>query len=142
MDYLHHLEDIIESKYRIVSIESYETDRVLDLFVQISRFSNKAIYLGKPGEGMHRLGAAHITIPRTQTAKEQLEYIIKSKHYGLYLLRDYGDDLDDETNIQLLKQIATDATPRNVVLLSEYIDLPRELKPHTLRAKHQLKQAS
>lgn len=142
MDYLNHLEDIIESKYRIVSIESYETDRVLDLFVQISRFSNKAIYLGKPDHGMHRIGAAHITIPRSQTAREQLEHIKNSNHYGLYILRDYGEDLDDAGNIELLKKIATDDKPKNVVLLSEYIDLPRELKPYTLRSKHQLKQAS
>ncbi|MCG6886237.1 MAG: hypothetical protein LJE74_03435 [Proteobacteria bacterium] len=142
MDYLNHLEDIIESKYRIVSIETYETDRVLELFVQISRFSNKAIYLGKPDHGMHRIGASHITIPRSQSAKEQLEHIKNSKHYGLYILRDYGDELEDAANIELLKQIATDGTAKNVVLLSEYIDLPHELKPYTLRSKHQLKQAS
>lgn len=141
MDYLHNLEEIIESKYHLVSIESYDTDRVLDLFVQLSRFSNKAFYLGKPDEGMHRIGAAHITIPRTQTAKEQLEHIEGSKHYGMYILRDYGDELDNKTNIAFLKKIATSEKPKNVVLLSEYINLPQELKPYILRSKHQMKQA-
>ncbi len=141
MDYLQHLEKILESKYRLVTIESYDTDRVHDLFVQLSRFSNKAYYVARPNEGMHRIGASHITIPRTQTTAEQLEHIVKSKHYGIYILRDYSEALSEKKTLALLKEIATSSKPKCVVLLSEYIDLPRELKPFTLRSKHQLKQA-
>ncbi|MCW9024618.1 MAG: hypothetical protein OQK73_08030, partial [Gammaproteobacteria bacterium] len=68
MEYLTQLEKILDSKYRLVTIETYDTDRVVDLFTQLSRFSNKAFYMALPEEGMHRLGAAHITIPRTQAA--------------------------------------------------------------------------
>ena len=139
MDYLQHLEKILESKYRLVSIESYDTDRVHDLFVQLSRFSNKAYYVAEPGEGMHRIGASHITIPRTATATEQLEHINKNKHYGLYILRDFSDALQEKANIKLLKEIGTSRDPKCVIFLSEYIDLPRELKPYTMRSKHQMK---
>jgi len=139
MDYLQHLEKILESKYRLVTIETYDTDRVHDLFVQLSRFSNKAYYVARPDAGMHRIGASHITIPRTGSAKEQLEHINKNKHYGLYILRDFSDSIQDKENIELFKQIGTSHDPKCVVILSEYIDLPRVLKPYTLRSKHQMK---
>lgn len=140
MDYLNQLEKILESKYRLLSIESYDTERVLDLFVQLSRFSTKAFYLGKPNQGMHRVGASHITIPRTQSAAEQLEHIKGSKHFGIFILRDYEDELADKKNIALLKEIATGENPKVVVLLSEYLEIPRVLKPYMLRSKHQLKE--
>ena len=142
MDYLNHLEKMLESKYRLISIESYDTERVLDLFLQLSRFSNKAFYLANPNEGMHRMGASHITIPRTQTTKEQLQYIEASKHYGVFIIRDIGDELENPKVISLLKDIATGEKPKVVILLSEYLDLPRQLKPYILRSKHQLKESA
>jgi hypothetical protein len=142
MDYLNHLEKMLESKYRLISIESYDTERVLDLFRQLSRFSNKAFYLASPNEGMHRIGASHITIPRTQNTREQLEHIQASKHYGVFIMRDIGGELENSKNITLLKNIATAEKPKVVILLSEYLDLPRELKPYILRSKHQLKESA
>ena len=142
MDYLNQLEKILESKYRLISIESYDTERVLDLFLQLSRFSSKAFYLANPNEGMSRMGASHITIPRTQTVKEQLEHIESSKHYGVFIIRDIGDELEDSKNIKLLKEIATGNTPKVVILMSEYLDIPRQLKPYILRSKHQLKESA
>jgi hypothetical protein len=142
MDYLNQLEKILESKYRLISIESYDTERVLDLFLQLSRFSNKAFYQANPNEGMHRMGASHITIPRTQSTKEQLQYIEASKHYGVFIIRDIGDELENPKIITLLKNIATGDKPKVVILLSEYLDLPRQLKPYILRSKHQLKESA
>lgn len=70
MNYLQQLEKVLETRFKLVSIETYDTDRVSDLFTQLSRFSHKAFYMHQPEEGMHRLGAAHITIPRTRTPLE------------------------------------------------------------------------
>lgn len=142
MNYLQQLEKILESKYRLVTIETYDCDRVTDLFTELSRFSSKAFYMSLPNEGMHRIGAAHITIPRTQTAIEQLEHIDATQHFGVYLLRDFNYALEDKKAIEMLKKIAVGKSPKVVVLLSEFIDLPKELKPYTMRSKHQVKQAS
>ena len=142
MDYLNHLEKILESRYHLISIESYDTERVLDLFLQLSRFSNKAFYQASANEGMQRIGTSHITIPRTQNTKEQLEHIEASKHYGVFIIRDIGDELENPQIIKLLKNIATGDKPKVVILLSEYLDLPRQLKPYILRSKHQLKESA
>lgn len=142
MNYLQQLEKVLESRFKLVSIETYDTDRVADLFTQLSRFSNKAFYMSFPNQGMHRLGAAHITIPRTQTANELLEHIDATQHFGIYILRDFNYALEDRKVVEKLKKIATGTARKVVIMLGEYVELPKELKPYTLRSKHQVKQAS
>jgi len=44
--------------------------------------------------------------------------------------------------IDMLKQIGAGNKRLLVILLSEYLDLPMELKSYTLRSKHRIKQAS
>ena len=141
MNYLTQLEQMLESGYRIVSIETYDTDRVSDLFTQLSRFSNKAYYLSSPNTSMYRVGASHIAIPRTQNSKDLLEHIDGSKHFGVFILRDFNQALEDKENVKLLHKIATGPIEKVVLLLSESIELPKALKPYTLRSKHQMKNA-
>ncbi|TDY02634.1 hypothetical protein [Thiohalophilus thiocyanatoxydans] len=142
MNYLQQLEKVLETRFKLATMETYDTDRVIDLFNQVNRFSNKAIYIYQAGESMHRVGAAHISLPHTRTPLEVLEHIDTTPHYGIYILRDFNSPLEDKKAVDKLKQIGTSNTRRLVILLSEYIDLPMELKPYTLRAKHRIKQAS
>jgi len=142
MNYLQQLEKVLETRFKLATMETYDTDRIVDLFAQMNRFSNKAIYIYQPGEGMHRLGAAHIALPRTRTPLEVLEHIDTTPHYGVYILRDFNDSLEDRKVIDMLKQIGAGNKRLLVILLSEYLDLPMELKPYTLRSKHRIKQAS
>jgi len=141
MNYLDQLDQMLDANFRIVSIETYDPERVTDLFTQLSRFSNKAFYLWQGEQGLHRIGAAHITIPRTSTARELLTHIDASKHFGVYVLRDFNSSLEDDKNIQALMKIASGDVDKVVVLLSDFIDLPKGLKPFTLRSKHQMRQA-
>ncbi|MDZ7662746.1 hypothetical protein [Thiohalophilus sp.] len=142
MNYLHQLEKILETRFKLATMETYDTDRVIDLFTQLSRFSNKAFYMHLPGEGIHRLGAAHITLPHTRTPLEVLKHIDTTPHYGIYILRDFNDSLEDKQVIDKLKQIGAGDKRKLIIMLSEYLDLPTELKPYTLRSKHRIKQAS
>lgn len=140
MNYLDQLDQMLDANFRIVSIETYDPERVADLFTQLSRFSNKAFYLWEDGEGLHRIGASHIKIPRTTSSRELLSHIESSKHFGVYILRDFHEGLANEKQIQSLLKIATAETPKVIVLLSDFIDLPKSLKPFTLRSKHQMRQ--
>ena len=141
MNYLDQLDQMLDANFRLVSIETYDPQRVTDLFTQLSRFSNKAFYLWEDNQGLHRVGASHIKIPRTTTAKELLNHIENSKHFGVYILRDFNKAMEDEKNIQLLLKIASGDINKVVIFLSDYIDLPKALKPFTLRSKHQMRQA-
>jgi len=141
MNYLDQLDQMLDANFRIVSIETYDPERVADLFTQLSRFSNKAFYLWEGDEGLHRIGASHIKIPRTATPRELLAHIEASKHFGVYILRDFNAQLTDEKNIRHFLKIASGEVSKVVVLLSDFIDLPKSLKPFTLRSKHQMRQA-
>ncbi|MGD8407794.1 MAG: hypothetical protein PVG13_08395 [Thiohalophilus sp.] len=142
MNYLQQLEKVLDTRYKLMSMETYDTDRVGEVLTLLGRFSHKPIYMHLQNEGMHRLGAEHITIPRTRSSMEVLEYIDKTPHYGIYILRDFNTALEDRKILNKLKQIATGSQRKLIIMLSEYIELPKELKPYVLRSKHQIKQAS
>lgn len=141
MNYLAQLEQMLEAGYRIISIETYDTDRVADLFSQLSRFSTKAFYMSSPNTPMYRIGASHIAIPRTTDADDLLEHIDGVQHFGVFILRDFNYAMDDKVNISLLKRVATGDKDKVIVLLGEFNELPKALKPYTLRSKHQMRKA-
>ena len=58
MEYLNQLEKMLESGHRIITMESYEVDRVCDLFLELSRFSSKPYYLAQPE--IPKIGRAHV----------------------------------------------------------------------------------
>ena len=140
MKYLDQLENMLDTGYRLVTIETYDPERVEELFTQLSRFSSRAYYLGVPGEGIHRVGANHIKIPRTQNAREMLTHIDKCKHFGIYILKNFNQEMENEHIVNQMKRIATGDADKVIILLGEFIDLPKSLKPFTLRSKHQMKQ--
>ncbi|MBI3562283.1 MAG: hypothetical protein HY080_11290 [Gammaproteobacteria bacterium] len=140
MNYLDQLDQMLDANFRLVSIETYDPERVIDLFTQLSRFSNKAFYMWEDNAGLHRIGASHIKIPRTVIPKELLDHVDGCKHFGVFILRDFNKALGDEKTIQMLMRIAAGDVNKVVVLLSDFIDLPAALKPFTLRSKHQMRQ--
>ncbi len=139
MEYLNQLEKMLESGHRLITMETYEVDRVCDLLLELSRFSPKPYYLAQPEQAMHRLGASHIGIPRTQTPEDLMEHIEASNHFGIYILRDYTHVLESEDMVEDLISIATGDTHKIVVMVAEHIKLPSLLKPFAVRSKHQMK---
>ncbi len=139
MEYLNQLEKMLESGHRIITMESYEVDRVCDLFLELSRFSSKPYYLAQPEQAMHRLGASHIGIPKTNKPEDLMEHIEAAQYFGIYILRNYTEILDDTDMVEDLISIATGDTHKVVVMIAEHIKLPNQLIPYTVRSKHQMK---
>lgn len=139
MEYLNQLEKMLESGHRIITMETDEVSRVGDLLLELSRFSSTPYYLAQPEQAMFRLGASHIGIPRTQTASDLLEHIEASQHFGIYILQNYSEVLDNEDLVEDLINIATGDAHKVVVMVSEHLKLPNQLKPYVVRSKHQMK---
>ena len=125
MAHLNQLEKMLESGHRIITMESYEVDRVCDLLLELSRYSAKPYYLAHPEHPMYRLGASHIGIPKTNKPEDLMEHIEASQHYGIYILKNYTEILGDSDKV--------------VFMISEYIKLPTQLAPYAVRSKHQMK---
>lgn len=140
MEYLSQLEKMLESGHRIITMKTDGVNRVCDLLLELSRFSPNPYYLAQPEQAMHRLGASHIGIPKTQTATDLLEHIEATQHFGIYILRDYTEILDDADMVEDLINIATGDVHKVVVMVAEYITLPDQLKPYVVRSKHQMKE--
>ena len=140
MEYLNQLEKMLESGHRIIAMETYEVARVSDLLLELSRFSSNPYYLAQPEQAMQRLGASHIGIPKTLTPSDLLEHIEASQHFGIYILQNYAEILDDEDLVEDLISIATGDAHKVVVMVSEHLKLPNQLKPYTVRSKHQMKE--
>ncbi len=140
MEYLNQLEKMLESGHRIITMESYEVDRVCDLLLELSRFSSKPYYLAQPEQAMHRLGASHIGIPKTRNPEDLLEHIEATQHFGIYILRNYAEVLDADDLVEDLINIATGDTHKVVIMIAEHLKLPDKLKPYAVRSKHQMKE--
>ncbi len=140
MEYLNQLEKMLESGHRIITMESYEVDRVCDLLLELSRFSSKPYYLAEPEKAMYRLGASHIGIPKTHNPVDLMEHIEASQHFGIYILRNYAEILDDSDLVEDLINIATADTHKVVIMIAEHLKLPGQLKPYAVRSKHQMRE--
>jgi hypothetical protein len=139
MEYLNQLEKMLESGHRIITMETYEVDRVCDLLLELSRFSSHPYYIAQPEQAMYRLGASHIGIPKTKSPQDLMEHLEATRHFGIYILRNYSEILENEDLIEDFISIATGDAHKVVVLIAEYITLPEQLKPYVVRSKHQMK---
>lgn len=139
-EYLNPIEKMLDSGYRIITMESYEVDHVCDLFLELSRYSKKPFYLAQPEQPLFRLGASHILIPKTKLPEDLMEHIESSQHFGIYILRNYTEILDDEDMVEDLINIAMGDTHKIVVMVAEYIKLPAQLKRYAIQSKHQSKE--
>lgn len=139
-EYLNPLEKLLDSDYRIIAMESYEVDHVCELFLELSRRSNKPFYLAQPEQALFRLGASHISIPKTKLPEELIEHIESNQHFGIYILRSYTEILEDEDIVEDLINIALGDTHKIVVMVAEHIKLPAALKRYTVESKHQRKE--
>ena len=140
MEYVSQLEKMLESGHRIITMETYDVDRVCELLLELSRFSTKPYYLAQPEQPMHRLGASHIGIPKTKKIEDLLEHIEASQYFGIYILQNYAEVLDDDDAVEDLISIATGDVHKIVLLVAEHLKLPRQLKPYAVRSKHQMKE--
>lgn len=142
MEYVAQLEKMLESGHRIIMMETYEVDRVCDLLLELSRFSTKPYYLAQPEQSMHRLGASHIGIPRTNKPEDLMEHIEASQHFGIYILRNYTEILEEDDMVEDLISVATGDSHKVVVMIAEHIRVPTQLAPFTVRSKHQMKETA
>ena len=131
---------MLESGHRIIMMETYEVDRICDLLLELSRYSGKPYYLAQPEQPMHRLGASHIGIPRTNKPADLMEHIEASQHFGIFILPNYTEILDDDDTVEDLISIATGDSHKVVLMVAEHIKLPSQLSPYVVRSKHQMKQ--
>lgn len=142
MDVTNTLQRVLDSTYRIAALQTQETDRLVALFKRYTLTTGQAVYSWTPQGGLYRLGVEPIFIPRTRTPTDVLAYIAASRHYGIYLLRDFESALAKSSIQNTLCSLSDidDGVRRLVLLMGAYPHLPPLLQGRVATIRHNVRE--
>lgn len=126
------LQRVVDSSYRIGAVETAYPEKVIALFKRLTMTTGQAVYHWQPDNGLYRLGAEHILIPRTRSPNDVLSYIQAARHYGVYVLEDFEQSLQRESIQGQIEAIIRkdDDVRRLVLFLGHRVAMPERLAPH------------
>ncbi len=123
-----HLEKLITTDYKLIAIETASVKDTVRDFTAMVR-EGKAVYAWQEDEGLYRLEASHIHIPKTKTPEMILKHIKQSKLYGVYLLIDFQKHITQSNLHHLVQQISHDKNINKVII---FINNYSHYSPHLL----------
>ena len=129
---------LIRSRYPILTVETHEESRLLELLAARARELNLAFFVWSVTDGLQRHGLNQ-PVYETQEPAKVLRHIETIETPSLFLLRDFHPFLNDPVLVRLLRDIAQEKAhvPVTLVLSAPALDLPRELR--TLAARYRLR---
>ena len=139
MDKQRDLELILRSRIPIVVIETHDESRMLELLkaIAIKRASEgyMPLFRWTVTDGLQRLDISLEPQLHNSDPSEVLKHIRAVSKPGIYVLLDFHPYLADPVNVRLLKDICIrfKKVPRQLVLLSHKVELPRELESFSAR---------
>ena len=138
---LQRIEKLTEQRYPLVYFETLRSAHITDIFKSLSLATSKAIYHWTPDNGLYRMDASHIMIPRSQNPRHLLELIHGTPHFGVYLLSNFEEALKEQRNIDLLKKIIAGYSdnPKMLILVGNEINIPAELRPSVAHIRHAMR---
>ena len=133
MDNQRDLELILRSRVPIVVIETQDESRLINLLtaIAIARASEEYLPLFRwtVTDGLQRLDISLEPQLHNSDPAEVLKHIRAVSKPGIYVLLDFHPYLENPVNVRLLKDICIrfKKVPRQLVLVSHEVKLPREL---------------
>lgn len=124
------LELLIHGHVPIVTIETHEENRALELIIKASRKKFLPTFKWTVTDGLQRLDLSLDPQRHVSDPQDGLKHIKSSALQGIYILLDFNPYLKDPVNIRLLKEIAMtfDGDKGKIILLSHQLDLPNNLQ--------------
>jgi len=121
---------IFQSRVPIITIQTHEEVRALDMLRKMIIGLNMPLFSWTVTEGLRRMD---LDLGAQQTLDEPtavLKHIKATNIEGVYVLLDFHPFLDDPINVRLLKEIAQRhyKTGHHVVLISPELDLQDDLR--------------
>ena len=138
MDVTNTLQRVLDSTYRIAALQTQETDRLVGLFKRYALTTGQAVYDWTAQGGLCRIGVEPIIIPRTRTPTDVLAYIAASRHYSIYLLREFDSALTKPSIQNTLCSLSDidDGVRRLMLLMGTYSHLPPALQERVATIRH------
>ncbi len=123
------LELLLRSHVPIITIETREELRALELLADLERDTGMSLYKWTVTEGLQRLLGQFTLEGEHHEPVDVLGAIKRSGAQGIYALLDFHPYLDEPTHVRLIKDIALqhDMARRVLVFISHEITIPPEL---------------
>lgn len=124
----HVLEAITHTDAPLLTLEISQPDRLLEQFRKQVRHNGQAVYVWREGDGLRSLRETGVCVPGCLRLVDTLRYVLKSMHFGIYLIVGLAPPLT-QTHRLLLRRIAHTRTDfvRRVVLLGDDSELAQRL---------------
>ena len=139
MDRRQDLEIILRSRTPLIVMETRDESRVLRMLQDIGMQSSTSDYLPlfrwTITDGLQRLDIDLAPQLMNSEPADVLKHIRAVSKPGIYVLLDFHPFLDDPVHVRLIKDICIHYrdVPRQLVLISHQIRLPRELEAFSAR---------
>lgn len=126
----HDLARLIHGHVPIITIESQEERRALELLVKTAQKKYLPVFKWTITDGLQRKDLSLDPQRHVAEPEDVLRHIKASGLQGIYILLDFDPYLDNPLNSRLLKEIAMmfDGDKGKLVLLSHQLQLPDSLK--------------
>ena len=135
----HDLELILRSRTPIVVIESQDEARVLQLLqsIAVSRAGDDyaPLFRWTITDGLQRIDISLEPQSLNSQPTDVLKHIRAVSKPGIYVLLDFHPFLEDPVHVRLIKDICIEyrSVPRQLILISHKISMPRELETFSAR---------
>ena len=128
---------LIQSRYPILYVESYEEERLAQRLAQVCGELRMPFFTWSVSEGLQ--GGETYSLDETRQPAKLLEQIRAQQGPALYLLRDFHPFLSDPAVVRSLRDLAQDSERLvTVVLCSPALEIPMELRKVAARYELQL----
>ncbi len=124
------LELLIHGHTPIITIETHEEIRALDLITRASLKKYLPTFKWTVTEGLQRIDLNLDPQRHVSDPQDVLKHIKSSSLQGIYILLDFEHYLTDPINVRLIKEIAMlfDSDKGKLILLSHQLNLPENLR--------------
>ncbi len=139
MDERKDLRLILKSRVPIVTVETHDEGRVLDLLkaVNLSEGMYRPLFRWSVTDGLQRLDIELEPQLHNAEPSDVLRHIRAVEKPGLYVLLDFHPYLSDPVNVRLIKDICISfqRSERHLVLVSHRVELPAEIEKFSARLR-------
>ena len=126
---LHDLETLIKSRVRIITLDSSEETRVVDLFIALGGRLDTPVFTWTVTDGLHRRNSEYSPQSHTRRPLDALGQIKGARRAGIYLFLDFEPYFDDIINRHLKELCQDPSKPRHtLVFVGTEFELPAPLK--------------
>jgi hypothetical protein len=124
-------EGLVDRDERVLVLHTSDVPSALEQFGRLARRSGLSIYKWSKVSGLQSLKDSDISVPGSNELPDMLRYVLSSKHFGVYIVTDFGFQFGRRCEDFLLQIRRTEfGDARKVILVGENPKIPPWVSGH------------